>query len=288
MHDFKYISPETTEGVCHVLREHGDGTMILSGGQSLMPALRAGAASPECIVDINGLDDKSYVRREGEEVRIGCLARHSDVAESEVLKSANPVVPETAEQIGDRQVRNRGTFCGSVAHADLAGDPPVLVSLLDATIVAANVDGTSTYDGDSFYHGFYETELDKSELITEVRIPVQEDSQGAGYEKWEPSEGAYPVATVGAYVELDGGTVTDAKVVTGAIEGGPNPVAEAADVLIDELPTIDVVDQVAEVTGDQSEPIEDSEGSVEFKQHLTKSLTKRSLTDAIERAGGVL
>ncbi|WP_254533226.1 FAD binding domain-containing protein [Natrinema gelatinilyticum] len=285
MHDFKYASPESVEDVCTLLDEHGTDAAIISGGQSLMPMLRLRAAQPECLIDINRLPDRDYVELTDDEIRIGCLARHVDVERSEVVEEHCPVLAEVAAEIGDMQVRNRGTFCGSIAHADPSGDPPVLATLLDAMIVAETVDGTDWYSGDGFYHGFYETDIDKNTLVTEVRFPVLDDNQGTGYEKYEPSEGAYPVATVGAIVRLDDGVVTDVGLVTGAVEPGPIRIPEAEDHLEDQEPTDDRVATAAELAGENVTPVGDHEGTPEFKIEMTKTLAKRALDTAIERAG---
>lgn len=286
MHDFKYASPESVDEVCRLLAEHGDDSAIIAGGQSLMPMMRTRAARPAYVVDINGLPDRSYIEHEGGEVRIGCLARHADVVDSPVVREHCPILAEVAAEIGDRQVRNRGTFCGAIAHADPSGDPPVLATLLDAEIRATSTEGTEVYSGDGFYHGFYETERDKDSLVTEVRFPTLDPGQGAGYEKYEPSEGAYPVATVGALVELEDDVATDVGVVTGAVEPGPVRVPEAQDVLRDEEPTDERIVEAASRAGENVNPIDDSEGTAEFKVEMTKTLAKRALQTAVERARG--
>lgn len=286
MHDFRYTSPETVDEVCLLLDEYGDGGAIVAGGQSLIPMIRTRAATPDCLIDINGLPDQAYIDFEDGQIQIGCLARHADVVDSPVVEEHCPLLAEVAEEIGDRQVRNRGTFCGAIAHADPSGDPPVLATLLNADIVAESTEGTEVHTGDGFYHSFYETDLDKGTLVTEVRFPTLSEEQGAGYEKYEPSEGAYPVATVGALVELGDGVLTDVGIVTGAVEPGPVRVEAAQDILIGEEPTEEVVTEAAEATGEGVNPIGDSEGSASFKAEMTKTLTKRALQTAIDRAGG--
>jgi carbon-monoxide dehydrogenase medium subunit len=285
MTELKHAAPETVSGACSLLEEYGDQAAILSGGQSLLPTIRQRVASYDVVVDINELEDEAYIDDDGDWLRFGCLVRQADIAESEVVRSATPVVAETAAQIGDVQVRQRGTLCGAVAHADPSGDPPVLAALLDADIVATSTDGETVYDGRSFYHGFYETELGKSELVSEVRFPVLGDEEGAGYEKWEPSEGAYPIATVGAYVDVDGGTVTEARLYTGALEAGPTEMTEAAAALEGDVPDEAAIREAAETLGENTMPLDDFEGSVEFKQQISKTLAKDALETAVERAG---
>lgn len=284
MPELKHAAPETVEGACSLLDEYGDRAAVLSGGQSLMPTLRQRLASYDVVVDINDLDDAAYVREDGDRLGFGCLVRHADVAKSETVRRANPVLAETAARIGDVQVRTRGTLCGAIAHADPAGDPPVLAALLDAEIVATSTDGETVYDGPEFYHGFYETELAKTELVTEVRFPVLSDGEGAGYEKWEPSEGAYPIATVGAYVDLDGGVVDEARLYTGALEAGPTEMPEAAATLEGGEPDEATLTEAAETLGENAMPLGDFEGSAEFKREIGKTLAKDALETAVERA----
>lgn len=286
MQSLKYARPESVTDACSLLDEYAGEAAVLAGGQSLLPLLRLGAAATDCVVDINHIEDGSEIVLDGDAVEVGFLARHAEVASSEIVREHCPVLAETAGHIGDRQVRNRGTLCGAIANGDPAGDPPVLATLLDAEIVATSVDGTTTYRGPSFYHGFYETELGANELVTAVRFPALAPPRGVAYEKWEPSEGAYPVATVGASVELDGETVVEASIVTGAIEAGPTPVAAGAEALLDREATEAAVTEAAQRTGEASDPIADSEGSVTFKRELVKTLTKRALVSAVHRAGG--
>lgn len=286
LRDIKYTNPETVADAAALLGEHGEDAAIISGGQSLMPMLRQRLADYELLIDINGLEDQEYIRRDGDQVRIGCLVRHTDVAGSETIAENCEMLSELAAEIGDTQIRNRGTFCGAVAHADPAGDPPVAAAALDAEIISRGPDGETTYDAASFFHGFYETALGKDEIVTEVAFPVIEPPVGAAYEKYEPSAGAYPTATVAAVVELEGDEVTDARLVTGAIEPGPTPTPDAAAHLEGETPTEELVTEAAELAGDESDPMEDSDGSVEFKREITKTLAKRALVTAIDRAGG--
>lgn len=285
MEDFAYARPDSITEACTLLEEH-DEAVILAGGQSLIPMLRLRAMQPEFLVDITNLPNVDYVNLEDDQIRVGCLARHADVASTDSVRERCEVLADVAAGIGDREVRNRGTICGSVAHADPAGDPPVLASLLDAEIVVETSGGTEVHNGATFYKGMYETEMASAGLVKEVRFPVIDRPQGAAYEKYEHSEGAYPVATVGAYVSMDDGTVEEAKVVTGAIETGPTDMSEIASELEGEQPVDNVFTDIAEQIGEEANPIGDAEGSADFKSEITKTLTKRALKTAVDRAGG--
>lgn len=286
MQSLKYARPASVIDACSLLDEYAGEAAVLAGGQSLLPLLRLGAADTDCVIDVNHIEDGAGISYDGEAVEVGFLARHAEVAAADAVREHCLVLADTAGHIGDRQVRNRGTLCGAIANADPAGDPPVLATLLDAEIVAASVDGTTTYEGASFYHGFYETELEENELVTAVRFPAIVPPRGAAYEKWEPSEGAYPVATVAADVTLDGDTIDAAAVVTGAVEAGPTSVPAAVEILVGAEATEATLTEAAEATGEAAEPIADAEGSVAFKRELLKTLAKRALQSAVARAGG--
>jgi len=286
MQSLSYARPSSIQEACSLLDEFSGGAVVLAGGQSLLPLLRLGAAITDCVVDVNHIEGGDRIVVDEDHVEVGFGARHVDVATDEAVRERCRVLAETAGHIGDTQVRNRGTLCGSIAHADPAGDPPVLATLLDAEIVAASVSGETTYRGSSFFHGFYETELDETELVTAVRFPTVAPPRGAAYEKWEPSEGAYPVATVGALVELDGDLVADASLVAGAVEAGPTPRPEAVELLVGREPTEATVTEAAVAVGEHADPIDDAEGTADFKRELLKTLAKRALLAAVERAGG--
>jgi carbon-monoxide dehydrogenase medium subunit len=280
----EYANPETLDDACTLLREYGSDAAVLSGGQSLLPLLRQRLDSYETLVDINDLPDRDYIRLEDGEVRVGCLSRHADVESSAVLEEHCPVVAGMATKIGDVQVRNQGTFCGAVAHGDPQGDPPVLIDLLDATVVAHSAAGRRTISGGSFYSGPYETALDEDELVTEVRLPALAANEGAGYEKWKEVEGSYPVVTAGAYLSLSDGVVTEARLVTGVIEGTPTRMDDAAAQLVGDRPTDAALTEAARRLGDDANPSDDHEGSPEFKRQIGEKLAKDALETARDRA----
>lgn len=281
----KYATPETIPGACSLLEEHGKRATILSGGQSLLPQHRQRTASYDVVVDINKIDGHDYIERDGDKLHIGCLARHADVANAEVVAETNPTVADAAGSIGDVQVRNRGTLCGAIAQADPRGDPPTIASLFDAEVVAAGADEERVLDGRSFYEGRLGTALEPTEIIREVRFDVLGETAGAAYEKWTPAEGSYPVAAVGAVVELQDGIVDEADIVSGALEKKPTEMPVAASTLVGDEPTDQQRTEAATTVGENAAPVADFEGSPEFKSELVTTLAKDALDTAVERAG---
>lgn len=284
MPQHKHTAPGTVQGACSLLAEYGSRAAVFSGGQSLMPEVRRQETSEDILVDINNIQGADYIETKSGQVRIGCLARHADVVESETVREANRTLGEAVATIGDVQVRNRGTLCGAVATAAPAGDPPVLAALFDADIVATSTDGDTVYDGRSFYDDG-STELEETELIREVRFPALGPGEGAAYEKWKPAGCAWPVATVGAYLSMSGGGVEEARLYTGALEGEPTEMAGAAGLVADEKPDEETIRATATRLGENSEPLSDADGTAEFKSELSKKLTKDALETAASRAG---
>lgn len=284
MPSLKHAAPTTVEGACSLLEEHGDKAAILSGGQSLLPKIRQRVSSYDVLIDINSIEDRDYIERDGDQLHIGCLARHADVATSEVVEQTVPALADAAGSIGDVQVRNRGTLCGAVATAHPSGDPPTIVTLLDADIVATGTNGRRVIDGPSFYEGRQTTALEDTEIVSEIRFEIPGDESGAAYEKWTPAEGSYPIAAVGASVELDGETVTDARLVTGALEGRPTEMPDASATLVDEKATDEALSAAARTLGENTDPTEDFEGSTEFKRELATTMAKDALDSALKRA----
>jgi len=248
-----------------------------------MPKMRLQDITKTVVVDVNNIADTDYVDID-DEIRLGLLVRHADVAHSEQIIDANPALSKMASDIGDVQVRNRGTICGALAEANPSGEPPVLAALFDAEIVASDSDGETVYQGSSFYLDVSETKLSQSELITEVRFPTLDENEGAGYEKWIPSEVAWPVAIVGAYLVVEDGVVTDVRLYTGAVENMPVRMAGAEKLLQGEVPTEELITHVAVQVGEYTDAVEDAEWSSHFKAEITKKVAKEAISKAVEQA----
>src|SRR5438874_2847187 len=169
--NFNYESPNTLKEALNLLSAHDD-AKILAGGHSLLPAMKLRLAAPELLVDLGRVSGLSYIREAGEKIAIGAMTTHAQVAESEVLRKHSPLLAETAEHIGDVQVRNRGTIGGSLAHADPAADYPAAILALDAEIDVVGPRGKRTIKATSFFVGLLETALAANELLVEIRVPV--------------------------------------------------------------------------------------------------------------------
>ncbi|WP_152042228.1 FAD binding domain-containing protein [Salinigranum salinum] len=300
MADITYVRPQSVEEACALLARHGDEAAVLAGGQSLLPMLRSGEATPACLVDINELPGRSTVGRDGDDLVVPCLVRYVDVLESDLVATACPLLANAVAHIGDVQVRNRGTFCGGVAAVTPRGDPTAVAGALDATVVTASVDGERTHAVESIVAGAHETTLDPGELVTEIRVPVCGPGRGGGYANYEPAGVSFPVGSVAARFDLAAGDRGDddsdaeggrdathierARVFTGAFEHRPRRMAETEAALAGEPATETTLAAAADQLAEELDPVADAEGDAPFKRDLSVTLAERAFADAVDDA----
>ena len=266
---FSYQRAGSVEEALSLASEHGDDAKFLAGGHSLLPLMKLRLAAPEVIIDLGGLHDLSYVNDEGPYVAIGALTRHHDVEHSEVLARQVPLLAYAAGQVGDPQIRHRGTIGGSVVHADPASDLPAVLLALDATLVARGADGSREIPIGEFFQGLFETVLEPDELLTEIRVP--KPASGAwSFQKF--TQRAIDWAIVGCAVQDGhvalvnmGGTPLRAAAVEAALAGGASPADAAAH------------------AADGTSAASDSRASREYREHLARVLVSRALTEAASR-----
>src|SRR4051794_31958192 len=285
--EFAYHRPTSLEEAFRLL-ESGDGEIRpLARGHSLPPAMKLRLGAPDALVDLSRIPGLDGIESEGDGLRIGALATHARVASSDVVARTCPVLSETAEGIGDRQVRARGTIGGSLAHADPGADYPTVAKALGASIRAQGPNGQRDIDADRFFTGLFATALDEGELITSVFVPGTGAGQGAAYEKHRHPASRYAVVGAAAVVSVDGGTCRSARVVVGGAVGSPVLVTAAGDALEGSSVSADAIAAAAGmVPGALTDHLlGDVYASADFRAHLAEVLSRRALTSAFARAG---
>src|SRR5919204_17405 len=285
--EFEYHRPTTLDEAIGLLEEHED-ARPLAGGHSLLPLMKLRFSEPRTIVDLGRIPDLDGIDEDGDMLRIGALARHASVTASELVRSKCRVVAATAEGIGDRQVRNRGTIGGSLAHADPGADYPTVIKALAATIVATGPGGEREIAADDFFTGVFTTSLEQGELVTSVRVPVVGPGTGAAYEKHRNPASGYAVVGVAALVQVQGGKCTAARLVVGGVTGTPEHATAAAEAVIgiapvDEAAIAAAAGKVPEALGGA---VGDTYASAEYRVHLAQVLAKRAITAAFDAAKG--
>jgi aerobic carbon-monoxide dehydrogenase medium subunit len=284
--EFTYHRPTSLDEAIDLLSRDGD-TRPLAGGHSLLPMMKLRLAEPQTIVDIGRIPGLDGIGQEGHALRIGALATHASVAASEEVRSQCPVLAVTAEGIGDRQVRNRGTIGGSLAHADPGADYPTVITALGATIVAQGPGGEREIAADDFFTGVFTTALEQGELVTAVRVPAMGDGAGAAYEKHRHPASGYAVAGVAALVKVENGKCAEARIAVGGVTGTPVRATAAEQAMeigispVDEAAIASAAEKVPEAL---SSAIGDTYASGEYRVHLAQVLAKRAIGAALEAA----
>ena len=278
--EFTYHRPTSLDEAIELLSSDG-GTRPLAGGHSLLPMMKLRLAEPQAIVDIGRIPGLDGIEQDEDMLRIGALATHAAVASSEVVRERCGVLAATAEGIGDRQVRNRGTIGGSLAHADPGADYPTVITALGATVVAQGTGGEREIAADEFFTGVFTTALEQAELITAVRVPALDAGVGASYEKHRHPASGYAVAGVAAVVNIEGGKCKEARIAVGGVTGTPVRATDAEQALVDEA----AIEAAAEkVPAALSGAIGDTYASGEYRVHLAQVLAKRAIRAAIDAA----
>jgi carbon-monoxide dehydrogenase medium subunit len=282
--EFAYHRPASLDEAVTLLAESED-ARPLAGGHSLLPAMKLRVATPGTLVDLGGIQGLDRIEEDGGALRIGALATHASVAESELVRATCPVLAETAALIGDRQVRNRGTLGGSLANADPAADYPTVMKALGATIAVTGREGPQEIPADDFFLGIFMTALRPGELITSVTVPGTLAGTGAAYVKHRHPASSYAVAGVAAVVSVEGGTCASARVTVGGVTDSPVHASAAAESLVGTTGSTEaIVAAAGRVAESLQSLLSDPYASGEYRSHLATVLARRALAAAFERA----
>jgi aerobic carbon-monoxide dehydrogenase medium subunit len=262
---FEYERPGSVAEAVSLLQRHGEGARVLAGGHSLLPMMKLRLAAPDTLIDIGGISSLRGITDAGSHLEIGALTRHADLAGSDLLGLACPVLAHAAAGIGDMQVRNRGTIGGSLAQADSHGDLPAVLLALDGEVTAEGPDGTRTIPARDLFVGFLTTSLRADEILTAVRVPKAPHSAYVKFNRRAQDwaiVGSVAVRTPGgtrvALVNM-GATPLRARGVEAALAGGASP-ADAA-----------------ELAAEDTEASSDPNAGAEYREHLARVLTRRAL-----------
>lgn len=276
---FDYRRASSVDEAVALLTEHGDEAKLLAGGHSLLPLMKLRLAMPSVLVDIERVAEGSYIEEDDGQVRIGALTRHHDLERSDLLRNQVPLLAHIAGQVGDPQVRHRGTIGGSIAHGDPASDLPAALLALRATLVARGPGGERSIAVDEFFTGFLETALAPDEMLTEIRVSALPGPTGWAFEKFNRRAQDWAIVAVAAVVPSDGsapgGTVAPGL---GLVNMGPTPIRAAG--VEDALGAGAPLDEAAAQADEGTEPPSDINASSPYRRHLARVLTHRALQAA--------
>jgi carbon-monoxide dehydrogenase medium subunit len=282
---FRYEAPRSLDEAIGLLHDGGGEAKVLAGGQSLIPMLKLRFASPELLVDINGIGELSYHRVDADgTVRIGALCRHADLERSQVLASSQPTMAAAAPLVADPIVRNRGTLVGSLCHADPQGDWSSVVTALGGHVVAQGPGGRREIPVAEFVSGPFQTVLAYDEIAVEAVVPAARGVPDGGYLKLERRVGDFATAGVAVAVERSGETITRAGIALTGVGGSTINAVDAARSLEGGPLTAASIARAAELAAAAAKPRSDHRGSAEYKRHLVHTFVVRILTRVTESA----
>ena len=277
---FEYVVPESVGEAVSTLAQHGDEAKVLAGGQSLIPLMKLRFAAPQVLVDVNRIEELQGLRQENGYLRIGALVRHKECERSPLLKGRYGVLGAAAPQISDPIVRNLGTVCGSVAHADPQGDWGSALIAAGARVVAVGPSGSREIALSQLFIGPFTTGLEPTEVITEIRVPDPGPAAGGAYLKLERKVGDFATVAAGVQLELDGGRIRRAGIGLTAV-GATNIRAERAEAsLAGKEPTDEAFREAAAIAADEAQPLADQRGTEEYKRSVVRVFVERGLREA--------
>ncbi|MBT8180155.1 MAG: xanthine dehydrogenase family protein subunit M [Eudoraea sp.] len=283
--NFNYHKASSLQEAFALSAEFGEEAKYMSGGHSLLPMMKLRFATPEHIIDISKIEGLSYIKEDGDFLKIGALTTQTELEHNAILKSKYPIFGDAVWLTADPSVRNFGTIGGNIAHGDAANDQPALMLALRATIVAEGADGKKTIPIDEFFHGFYMTALEPGDILTEIQIPKSKKNSGGAYHKVERKVGDYATAGVAVHIELDDdGVCQEIGIGLTNVSAVPMRLERGEEVLRGKKVTDELIKQVGVIAGEDAEPESDLRGSEAYKRSILNTITKQMLNKALERA----
>jgi carbon-monoxide dehydrogenase medium subunit len=280
---FSYARATSVANALELLVTHGDKAKLLSGGQSLMPAMNLRLISPEWIIDIGELAELRGIVVKGDVLTIGALTRHVDLARSPEIAAHAPLLTKAVSHVAHPAIRNRGTLGGSLAHADPASELPACMLALNATIVVRGQAGERRVAAADFFTGIYETALSAQELLVAVELPLAQKNSAHFFSEFARRHGDYAITGLAAQAIVAGDVFTDLRLAFFAV--GDRPIlAEAAKKLLNVAVTPAVLSDASAALADELDPQDDQQASASMRRHLAKVLLARCTSALLGRA----
>jgi aerobic carbon-monoxide dehydrogenase medium subunit len=277
---FDYVRPSSVAEAIQALASAGEDGKVLAGGQSLLPVLRLRLAYPEVLIDLGGISELRGVRDDGDALLIGAMTTHDEVVRDPLVRQHAPILAQATETVGDRQVRHRGTFGGSLSHADPAGDLPSVALALNAELQVQGPNGARTIAARDFFLDYLTTALQPSEILTAVRVPKLGAGWAGHYEKFNRVAQAWSIVGVAALVRRSNGSIAEARI--GLTNMGSTPLRAAG--VEESLAGADASPAaIAEASNRAAEGTSapsDLSGAADYRNHLATVLTRRAVMSA--------
>jgi carbon-monoxide dehydrogenase medium subunit len=283
---FEYFRPASLAEALEMLRQRGDDAKCLAGGQSLVPLMNLRLSKPRALIDLNRLPEMAYVKGHDGGLAIGALTRQRVIETADLVRQRSPLLAEVTPLIGHLPIRTRGTFGGSLAHADPAAEYPAAVLALEGRLRVAKAGGERVVDAERFFVTYLTTALEPTELLTEVVLPPLPPRTGTAFLELTRRHGDFAIVGVAAAVTLDdGGAISRARIALCGV--GPTPIRarRAEAVLVGQRPAGELIAEAGRVAMDETDPPEDLHGSADYRREMSAVFTRRALVLALQRLG---
>ena len=276
----RHVPRTVAEAVAILAKVAPEDGRVLAGGQSLVPIMAFRLAKPAHLVDINEIAELNRIDSDGKTLTIGAGVRHAAFHKPVADNPLGALLTRVARHIAHYPIRTRGTFCGSLAHADPASEWCLVAATLDATMVAQSVRGTREIAAKEYFEGIMSTALAEDELLTHARLPLLTPDTQFGFNEFNRRAGDFAMSAALAVYRLDGGKITDVRIGVGGAEPSPRRIAEAEAALNGQAPGDKVFRAAAEAAANAIDPMEDHQTTAEYRRDLVRAVVRRALEQA--------
>ena len=281
---FEYFAPGSVQEALALIQQHQG--KILAGGQSLIPLMNFRLGRPEVLIDINRIPGLDYIRQHDGGLQIGALAREREVELSPLVRQQCPLLAEAVSHVGHTTIRNRGTFCGSIAHADPSAEIPAAMCALEGTIKAASPSGETVFAAEDFFLTYLTTALEADQMVIEASVPVLPAGTGWSFVEMSRRSGDFAIVAVATLLFMDKGACTEARIALAGVASTPVRARDAEAVLAGQKITPELIARAAARVVDATDPESDYHASADYRRDLSRVLSERALTEALARAQG--
>lgn len=282
---FTYHAPETVDEAINILGQHDGDARVLAGGQTLIPMMNFRMATPAVIVDLGKIPDLAYMREDGGVIEIGAMTRQRFIEFSPLARDKLPLLHEAIRWVGHLPTRSRGTIGGSIAHADPSAEIPMVLQALEGEVVARGPDGDRTIKAADLFVSPLTTSLAATEILTEIRLPVMPADAGHAVEEFARRHGDFAIVAIAAAVRIDGEACLWARLAAAGTGPTPLRLRAAEAILVNSGLGEAALEEASDAAASELvEPSSDSNGSADYRRHLTRVLTGRAIQRAIAMA----
>lgn len=276
-----FVATSLADAIQKLAETADEGGRIIAGGQSLIPMMALRVAYPPYLIDINQVAELQGTNQENGRLKIRAVTRHSSIERGLLAGTTGKLLEAVALYIAHHPIRERGTFCGSVANSDPSSEWCLVTATLDGEIEAVSVHGTRLIPASSFFVSIMTTSLEPNELLASVSLPLLPETTKFGFSEFNRRAGDFAMAMCLATLELKGGLLTNVRLGVGGVEPFPRRLLEVEHLLEGQVPTNDLIESAAQRASLEIDPLEDQQVDADYRRDLTRAMVRRSLVAAI-------